>query len=62
MAIFACELRFKVLHSELCTQEFLLQMRQEASKLAKLRHPCIAHLLDWKLNHGENSLLRAGVH
>ncbi len=43
----------KVLHSELCTQEFLLQMRQEASKLAKLRHPCIARLLDWKLDHGE---------
>jgi serine/threonine protein kinase len=40
----------KVLHPELCTPEFLLQMRQEASKLSKLRHPNIARLLDWKLD------------
>ncbi len=39
----------KVLHPELCAAEFLLQLRQEAAKLARLRHPNIARLLDWKL-------------
>ncbi len=40
----------KVLHAELCTPEFLFQLRQEAAKLTKLRHPNIARLLDWKLD------------
>ncbi len=40
----------KVLHPELCSPAFLLHMRQEASKLTKLRHPNIARLLDWNLD------------
>ncbi len=40
----------KVLHPELCTPEFLLQLRQEAAKLATLRHPNIARLLDWGID------------
>lgn len=40
----------KVLHAELSTPEFLPQLRQEAAKLAKLRHPNIARLLDWELD------------
>jgi serine/threonine protein kinase len=43
----------KVLHSQLCTPDFLSQMRQEASKLAKLRHTDIASLLDWKLDQDD---------
>jgi len=43
----------KLLHPELCTPEFLFQMRQEAAKLARLRHPNIARLLDWKLEQCE---------
>lgn len=43
----------KVMHAEICTPEFLLQMRQEAAKLASLRHPNIARLIDWRLNESE---------
>jgi len=40
----------KILRPELCTPEFLLQMRHEAARLSRLRHPNIARLLDWKLD------------
>jgi serine/threonine protein kinase len=43
----------KVLHPELRTSELLQQLRQEAAKLARLRHPNIARLLDWKLDSTE---------
>jgi serine/threonine protein kinase len=43
----------KILHPELRTPELLQQLRQEAAKLARLRHPNIARLLDWKLDGSE---------
>lgn len=43
----------KALHPELVSEEFLWLMHQEAAKLAKLHHPHIARLLDWKLDRGD---------
>jgi tetratricopeptide (TPR) repeat protein len=45
----------KLLHPELCTPEYLLQLRGEVSRLASLSHPNIARLFDWNLDQGGDS-------
>lgn len=45
----------KLLHPDLCTPEFLSQMRHEVSALASLSHPNIARLFDWRLDWSEDS-------
>ncbi len=45
----------KLLHRDLCTPEFLVQMRREVSTLASLSHPNIARLFDWKLDQSDDS-------
>jgi non-specific serine/threonine protein kinase/serine/threonine-protein kinase len=49
------QVAIKLLHRELCTPDFLLNLRYEAEALAQLRHPLIARLIDWNLDSGATS-------
>ena len=55
------EVAIKVLHSNRCTDIFILGFEAERQTLANMSHPGIAHFLRCRINRAQPTILRDGV-